>query len=130
MLQALSVLVPVIDKAIGRVFPDKTKQAKIMAEIKTAMLDLDAAELENASKIIMAEAQSESWLARNWRPILMLTITAIVGVHYLVFPLINVMFGSALNIDLPERLWDLLTVGVGGYVVGRSGEKIAREYKK
>ena len=31
---------------------------------------------------------------------------------------------------LPEELWNLLMIGVGGYVVGRSGEKIAKNIKK
>ena len=28
--------------------------------------------------------------------------------------------------SVPDRLWTLLTVGIGGYVAGRSGEKIAK----
>ena len=35
-----------------------------------------------------------------------------------------------LTIDLPEQLWTLLTVGVSGYIVGRSGEKIADKIRK
>jgi hypothetical protein len=33
-------------------------------------------------------------------------------------------------IPLPDELWTLLTVGVGGYVVGRSGEKVAKTLRK
>lgn len=33
------------------------------------------------------------------------------------------MFGVGLALDLPERLWDLMTLGVGGYVVGRTVER-------
>jgi hypothetical protein len=33
------------------------------------------------------------------------------------------MFGVGIALDLPERLWDLMTVGVGGYVVGRTAER-------
>jgi hypothetical protein len=29
-------------------------------------------EIESAAAIIVAEAQSESWIARSWRPLLML----------------------------------------------------------
>jgi len=32
-------------------------------------------------------------------------------------------------LELPQRLWDLMVVGVGGYIAGRSGEKIARIIK-
>jgi len=27
-------------------------------------------------------------------------------------------------------MWNLLTIGVGGYIAGRSGEKIAENWKK
>jgi hypothetical protein len=33
-------------------------------------------------------------------------------------------------LELPDKLWNLLTIGVGGYVVGRSAEKIAESYAK
>jgi len=32
-------------------------------------------------------------------------------------------------LELPGGLWALLTTGVGGYVVGRSGEKIVQSIK-
>jgi len=60
----------------------------------------------------------------------MFNITLIVSVNYLIFPLIEVATGSKLMIPLPDELWTLLTVGVGGYVVGRSGEKVAKTLKK
>jgi hypothetical protein len=31
---------------------------------------------------------------------------------------------------LEVEFWSLLKLGIGGYVVGRSGEKIMKEYKK
>jgi hypothetical protein len=84
----------------------------------------------------MAEAKSEHTITATWRPILMLTITAIVGWNYLLAPIatviINYALGQqvALSIPLPDELWNLLMIGVGGYVVGRSGEKIAGTLKK
>jgi hypothetical protein len=33
------------------------------------------------------------------------------------------LFGVSIVIKHPERLWDLVMVGVGGYVVGRSVER-------
>ena len=35
-----------------------------------------------------------------------------------------------LTIPLPDELWNLLMIGVGGYIVGRSGEKIAEKVKR
>jgi len=46
--------------------------------------------------------------------------------------IINYALGQqvALSIPLPDELWNLLMIGVGGYVIGRSGEKIAGTLKK
>lgn len=76
--------------------------------------------------IIVAEAQGESWLQRNWRPILMMTFAAIVAWQYLLRPLLSPLFGGLPVVELPEHLWTLLQIGVGGYILGRSGEKIAQ----
>jgi hypothetical protein len=35
-----------------------------------------------------------------------------------------------LAIELPDELWNLLMIGVGGYIVGRSGEKIAAKVRQ
>jgi hypothetical protein len=66
----------------------------------------------------------------------MLVITAIVAWNFLFAPLIElgVQLSTGnmipLAIDLPDELWTLLTVGVGGYIVGRSGEKVAKKLKR
>jgi hypothetical protein len=76
------------------------------------------------ANIVTAEAQSEHWLTSMWRPIVMLTFAAII-VYSSVFVS---MFGLR-PVDLtnvPDKFWQLLLVGVGGYVFLRSGEKIAK----
>jgi hypothetical protein len=74
--------------------------------------------IESKSKVIEAEAKGESWLQRNWRPIAMLTFLVLV---------ICDSFGL-LAFRLSEEAWTLLQIGIGGYVVGRSGEKILKKY--
>ena len=62
----------------------------------------------------------------------MLVITAIVAWNFLFAPLIELFVqlftGNMipLTIDLPDQLWSLLMIGVGGYVGGRSLEKVAK----
>ena len=34
------------------------------------------------------------------------------------------------RLELPEQLWSLLTLGVGGYIVGRSCEKTIDKWKE
>lgn len=117
----LSAVTGTIDKAVL----DKDAAEKLKVDITLAMMTHDAAEMQGAVDIIKAEAQGESWLQRNWRPILMLGIVAIVMNNYLVAPYLKAMGLDAPTLDLPSRLWDLMTLGVGGYVGGRSLEKIS-----
>lgn len=71
------------------------------------------------SDIVKTEAASTHWLAANWRPITMLTFVALIVARW---------FGwAAPGLQEAEylKLWDIVNVGLGGYVVGRSVEKIA-----
>lgn len=70
--------------------------------------------LEAKSTIITAEANGQSWMQRNWRPITMLTFLVLVVCD---------SFGL-LAFRLAEEAWTLLQIGLGGYVVGRSAEKV------
>lgn len=66
------------------------------------------------SDIIKSEAQGASWLQRTWRPITMLTFLVLVVCD---------SFGL-LAFRLSEEAWTLLQIGLGGYVAGRTVEKI------
>jgi len=132
----LPVLGPLVGDVVKRILPeDKDKRMEVERELNMALMQNSAAIEQAAASVIKAEAESEHKITATWRPILMLTITAIVGWNYLVAPLVELMVrlfaGDAvpLTIPLPEELWQLLMIGVGGYVVGRSGEKIARNIK-
>tara|TARA_R100001443_G_scaffold115728_1_gene134177 strand:+ start:949 stop:1314 length:366 start_codon:yes stop_codon:yes gene_type:complete len=115
---------------------DKDKAAAIERELSMQLMMNSATVEKAAADVILAEAKSDSWLASSWRPILMLVITAIVAWNFLFAPLIELAVVLITNdqiplaIDLPSELWTLLTVGVGGYVMGRSGEKIVNNLRK
>ena len=111
-------------RALDRVLPDAAEKARVQAELQAA-LAANAAELERAAAaVVMAEASGESWLQRNWRPLLMVLFGTIVANNYLVVPL----FGTPAA-DMPPEMWDLLKLGVGGYVIGRSAEKGIKAWK-
>jgi hypothetical protein len=87
--------------------------------------------LEAQKSIVLAEIQGESWMQRNWRPILMIILVFIVFNNYVLAPYITVLFAYHLPIlELPQWLGDLLTYGVSGYMVMLGGQKIAKELKK
>ena len=74
--------------------------------------------------IINAEA-SGNWLQRSWRPILMLSFGFIIIYTKFVAPAFSLP-----NTELESDFWELLRLGVGGYVVGRSVEKVADKVTK
>jgi len=111
----------VIDKAVE----DKDQAAQIKAKLQEMVLAGQMKEIEAAAQIIVAEAKGDSWLQRSWRPLLMCLFGVIIANNYLVVPL----FGTPAA-DIPPDMWDLLKLGVGGYVLGRSVEKGVKVWKK
>ena len=131
MFQALlPILSPILGDVVKRILPDSDKSADIEREIKVALLD-HAESIENMrGEIVLAEAKSDSWLTSSWRPLLMMVIVTIVALNYLLFPILNMFTTTQYLIELPDELWNLLQIGVGGYIVGRSGEKMITTFKK
>ena len=125
MIQALiPALAPVLTKIVGNLFPDPAEKAKAEAEMLRQLL-AHQGELESAAaKIIQTEAASSHWLAANWRPLTMLTFVVLIVARW---------FGwAAPNLSEPEylKLWSIVEFGLGGYVIGRSVEKIAPSVAK
>ena len=113
-----------IGKVIDKAVPDKDLALKIKYDVTKQLHDLEHTELQGAIDIIKAEAQGGSWIQRSWRPILMLWFAALVGAHWLGFTPPN------LPPEAVEGLLSIVQVGVGGYVLGRSGEKIMKTWKE
>lgn len=109
---------------IGSWFPDPEeadrKQLEFLAIIQSGKLK----ELEAAASVITAEAQSESWITRSWRPITMLTFVALVAAHWLGFTAPNITQAEIIG------LLDIVKIGLGGYMVSRGAEKSIKEWKK
>jgi hypothetical protein len=81
---------------------------------QTACLTYEQTLLDGQQKVIAAEASSGSWLTSSWRPVTMLTFLALVVCD---------SFGW-LHSPLAPQAWTLLQIGLGGYTIGRSAEKI------
>ncbi|MDE5422437.1 holin family protein [Ancylomarina sp. DW003] len=86
-------------------------------------------EIQSAQKdIIMSETQGGK-LQRSWRPLVMLAFAFIVVYSYFIQP---AFFPKAISMadQLEPEFWQLLKLGLGGYVIGRSAEKIAGSVTK
>lgn len=89
-------------------------------ELLGKVIEYERQLLESKTAIITAEATGQSWLQRNWRPITMLVFLALVVMD---------SFGWLAN-SLAPQAWTLLQIGLGGYVAGRSAEKMTQQYLK
>ena len=118
----LPAITSLIGTAIDKAVPNKDEAERLKAQITLQAMQHGTTELEGAVKIITAEAQGESWLQRNWRPLLMLWFAGLVGAHWLGYTPIN------LQESVVNSLLDIVQVGVGGYVLGRSAEKVTKAY--
>ena len=85
--------------------------------------------IQNAQKEIILSESSGNWLQRSWRPIVMLSFAFIVVYSFFLQP---AFFPKAVVVkdSLPDHFWTLLEIGIGGYVVGRSAEKVAATVTK
>lgn len=95
-----------------------------LIQLEAKLLELQARVVEAQQTIIVSEAQGGSWLQRNWRPLTMLTFVSLVVAHWLGF--------TATNLTPEERLkvMDIIQLGLGGYVIGRSVEKSVKYYSE
>mgnify|MGYP001350291793 CR=1 FL=1 len=78
---------------------------------------------ELKSSIIREEAKG-NFLQRSWRPILMLNFGFIVTYCKFLAPAFDLPI-----VVLEPQFWSLLNLGIGGYVIGRSSEKIVNTIK-
>lgn len=132
----LSFLGGPVAEVIDKVIPDKDKAAQLKHDLQVLAVSQESELIKGASAAIKAEAESEHQITATWRPILMLSITAILVNNFLLAPYMDAIFGWSVYVDaetaeaIPEGLWTLLTVGVGGYVMGRSAEKAVKNWPK
>lgn len=127
--QVITSVTGIIDKLV----PDKDLATKLKADLELEMAKQDftliESQLQKQAEVVIAEASGESWLQRNWRPILMLVIVAIVANNYIIVPYLSLFTDQVKVLDLPDKLWNLMTLGVSGYIVGRTTEKAISTWK-
>jgi hypothetical protein len=113
-----------IGKVIDNLFTSDEERIqarnKIMQVLKEKELELQKMQTD----IIIAEAKG-NWMQRSWRPILMLSFGFIVIYVKFVAPLFDLKIP-----ELENEFWNLLQIGIGGYVIGRTGEKMMNSYSE
>lgn len=125
-------MIPLIEaglRIIDKIIPDPAAKAEAKLRLLEVQQKGELAEVEAAMNVVVAEAKSEHALTSQWRPITMLVFTAIVANNYIVAPYLAAIFGWSVTLEMPDQLWNLLSIGIGGYVVGRSSEKAIKNWR-
>jgi hypothetical protein len=132
MLDKLNPFAPVLNRAskvIDDLVEDKDLRNKLKSELDKETAKIDLEELKQASNILQAEVNTGG-VSATWRPHLMYLFMFIIGFNAVIVPIcaafgVNMPVADTLS-ALPSAMWQLLTICVGGYIGGRSVEKIAK----
>ena len=99
-----------------------------LLEIETGVVNnaiaLEVSALEAKASIIIAEAKSDGWLTRSWRPIVMLLLTFSILAYWFGFA------GIGIPVEIIDRMYSLVQIGVGGYIASRGAEKVVPQVLK
>ena len=107
---------------LDKLFTSKEEKIKAQNVIKEILVKKQIELQQLQTEIIVTEAKG-NWLQRSWRPILMLAFGFIVIYVKFLAPVLELPIPP-----LENEFWNLLQLGIGGYVIGRTGEKMMKPY--
>ena len=119
-----------VDTYVGD--PEKARELKAQldaqalqqeAQLIAAEQELEKALVDARAAVVVAEAKGESFIQRNWRPMVMLTFAGLVVAHFLG------LTPPTLPQSEVEKLLDIIQLGLGGFVIGRSAEKVTAAWR-
>ena len=103
---------------------DKEQQRDYERQMQALFAQTEARITEAAGRVVVAEISGQSWMQRNWRPILMFFLMGLLAWNIVIAPLIGIEDALAVIwAAVPSELLVMLMVGMGGYIGGRSYEK-------
>lgn len=108
----LTNLVGEIGGIINNLAVSSKEKKELEAQITTLIYNY-ADELSKSQASIIGSEAAGNWLQRSWRPLVMLSFAFVV------------LLGTF--VDIPylgdnSKFWNLIEIGLGGYVIGRSIE--------
>jgi hypothetical protein len=138
MLPFLAKLIagPLIGKVVDLVkgYQDrKMSEAALRAEVEKAIMSTFADVAKTQGSVIEAEMRGENWLQRNWRPMVAVAFAFIVLFYGLITPILVGWFGAPpirVGDQLLGWIMDAVVICLGGYIGGRSLEKIVSTLRR
>jgi hypothetical protein len=104
----------------------KAQLMLIQAEAVSKALEYEKQIAGMQRDIIVAETKTDSWLTRTWRPIVMLSLAGSALAYWFGLTPTDPVTGlSTIPLEIVNRMFSLVQLGVGGYIAGRSVEKVA-----
>jgi hypothetical protein len=102
----------------------KAALTAVQAEVAKKWFDMEMKLMDLQAKIIQAEMQHGSWLTKSWRPLVMLGFFGMMVSHWFGFTPTNVSQATI------NWMMEIIKWGLGGYVIGRSAEKVVPKIVK
>lgn len=115
-MKLLSGLVGDIGGIINSLSISSTEKKELETKMTQVVYSYAGELTQQQAEIVMKETQG-NWLQRSWRPLVMLAFAVVV------------LLGTVVDIPYLEsdsKFWNLIEIGLGGFVVGRSIEGAGR----
>jgi hypothetical protein len=124
ILDIIKIFLPAAMDVINRVVPDANERLKIQNELTQKLLENEGQLASAMRDVMVADAQSESWLTRNARPMTVVWSMSIASWIVLIAPAIGITEETLQAIKaVPTELWVMMTVGIGAYPIVKMFER-------
>lgn len=107
-----------VGNVVDNVFTNDEEKSEAKKQLTEVVLNSLNRMAEVQGEVIKTEMQG-NWLQKSWRPLIMMAFGVILICKWFGFTDGNI------DHELELKLMDIVQLGLGGYVVGRSAEKIA-----
>ena len=116
-MKTVTNLVSAVGEIVDRLTLPGREKKQLETDILRLLIAVEEKTISEQAASIREEARG-NWLQRSWRPIVMLVFTLII------------LAGTFLNLADTSRFWDLLEIGLGGYIIGRGSEQLVSSLLK
>ncbi len=115
---AVKDVVEGVGGVVDNLFTSDDEKSEAKAKISEIVLDALNRVSDAQAEILKTEMKG-NWLQKSWRPLTMLTMVVILVFKWFGWTDANI------PLELEVELMGLLKIGIGGYIAGRSVEKVA-----
>lgn len=116
----VSAIFRALDTVADKIWPDAGEREANLSRIKSELIAQESTIIKESASVIRSEVQGDSWLQKSWRPITMIWFLVLISAYWFGFTPVN------MPVEIVDSLFSLVQLGLGGYVIGRSAEKITQ----